>query len=201
MITHAVIDGFARDIHTAAEREWATTLARHVSGAPGSTSTPPSKWLVSSAQPLPALSAISISPSSAAHTPPQVLTAFTPLAVTLNTYLRALNRLRALAPMGAMDGVLDALLLGLAQNGEALLGYAREWEGDAAEKVVVQAVGTAYVRVLVPFLRRAVVQGVFGLTSDADALRKREDAQQVSGARLLSDTVRNWESWLSEASS
>lgn len=103
--------------------------------------------------------------------------------------------------MGAMDGVLDALLLGLAQNGEALLGYAREWEGDAAEKVVVQAVGTAYVRVLVPFLRRAVVQGVFGLTSDADALRKREDAQQVSGARLLSDTVRNWESWLSEASS
>lgn len=133
--------------------------------------------------------------------PPQLLTAFTPLAVTLNTYLRALNRLRALAPMGALDGVLDALEAGLARNGEALLGYVREWRGDGAEREAVRAVGAAYVRVFVPFLQRAIVEGVYGI---ADAPRKGVEgvgAEKVSGASLLRDTVRNWESWLSETSS
>ena len=129
------------------------------------------------------------------------MTAFTPLAVTLNTYLRALNRLRALAPMGALDGVLDALELGLARNGEALFGYAREWRDDAAEKEVVRAAGAAYVRVLVPFLRRAIVEGVFGITYNSDVPRKGpEGAKRVGGASILRDVDRNWESWLSETS-
>jgi hypothetical protein len=199
LITHAVIDGFTRDIHTGAEREWSTTLAKHASPS-SSKSTPPSKWLVSSAQPLPALSSISIQPSSAAHMPPQSLTAFTPLAVTLNTYLRALNRLRALAPMGVLDGVLDALESGLARNGEALFGYSQEWQDDAAEKEVVRAVGAAYVRVLVPFLRRAIVEGVFGIAYDSDAPREGDGTKHVVGTSLLKDAVRNWESWLSEMS-
>ncbi|KAH0837877.1 Dor1-like family-domain-containing protein [Lanmaoa asiatica] len=76
LITRAVIDGFARDIKTGAEREWSSTLARHAAKP-----TPPTKWLVSATQPLPALSTISVRPSSAAHAPPQLLTAFTPLAV------------------------------------------------------------------------------------------------------------------------
>lgn len=102
--------------------------------------------------------------------------------------------------MGALDGVLDALESGLARNGEALLGYAHDWRGDAAENGVVRAVGAAYVHVLVPFLRRAIVEGVFGLASDPDTLRKGEGARQVGGASLLRDMVRNWESWLLETS-
>lgn len=137
--------------------------------------------------------------------PPQLLTMFTPLAVTLNTYLRAFNRLRALAPMGALDGVLDALELGLARNGGTLFGYAREWRGDAAEREAVHAVGAAYVRVLVPFLRRAIVEGVFGVVYDSDAPPRKGvegvSATKVGGASLLRDTIRNWESWLSEMSS
>ena len=203
LITRAVIDGFARDIHMGAEREWSTTLAKHASALPGSTSTPPSKWLVSPTQSHPALSSIAIAPSSAAHAPPQLLTAFTPLAVSLNTYLRALNRLRALAPMGALDGVLDALESGLARSGEALLTYARVWRGDATESEVLRAAGAAYVRVLVPFLRRAIVEGVFGITAyDFDAPKKRaEDATQMGGASRLRDVIRNWESWLEGTSS
>ncbi|KAF8131590.1 hypothetical protein EV363DRAFT_1398680 [Boletus edulis] len=204
VITDAVIDGFTRDMYTGAEREWTTTLARHTSPPSGGKSTPPSKWLVSTVQPLPVLSAIVVPPSSAAHTPPQVLTAFTPLAITLNTYLRALNRLRALAPMAALDGVRDALELGLARGGEALLGYARAWGADAAERDIVRAVGAAYVRVLVPFLRRAVVEGVFGIACDPDVSKKEEGDSEGgadkrgSGASALRDIVGNWESWLLE---
>ncbi|KAH0837878.1 hypothetical protein J3R83DRAFT_6106 [Lanmaoa asiatica] len=97
--------------------------------------------------------------------------------------------------MGALDGVLDALEAGLARNGEALFGYAREW-GDAAESEAMRVVGAAYVRVLIPFLRRAVVEGVFGIVYDSDVPRK-----VVEGASLLRETIRNWEGWLSETSS
>lgn len=103
--------------------------------------------------------------------------------------------------MGALDGVLDALESGLARNGEALFGYVQEWRGDAAEKEVVRAVGAAYVRVLVPFLRRAIAEGVFGIAYDSDAPKKGEGAKHMVGAGLLRDVVRNWESWLSETSS
>ena len=189
LVTHAVIDGFTRDINIGAEREWSNTLAKHASSS-GSKSTPPSKWLVPpSTQSLPALSSISIPPTNAAHTPPQVLTTFTLLAITLNTYLRALNRLRALAPMGALDGARHALESGLAQNGETLLRYARVWQDDGAEREVMRAAGTAFIRVLVPFLRRAIVEGVFGVACDPEG-----------GTGSLGDTVRNWEGWLSETS-
>lgn len=81
----------------------------------------------------------------------------------LNTYLRALNRLRALAPMDALDGVLDALASGLARSEEMFVTYVRTWGDEGTEREIVRAAGTAYVRVLVPFLRRAVVEGVFGV--------------------------------------
>lgn len=97
--------------------------------------------------------------------------------------------------MGALHDVRDALESGLARGGEALLGYARTWQGDAAEKEVVRAVGAAYVRVLVPFLRRAVVEGVFGVAFESDAPCNGE------GDGSLRDMVKNWESWLLETSS
>lgn len=97
---------------------------------------------------------------------------------------------------------MDALESGLGRNGEALFGYAREWRGDVAEREAMRAVGAAYVRVLVPFLRRAIVEGVFGNAYDSDAPRKEvEGVKEGGGASLLRDMIRNWESWLSETSS
>ena len=100
--------------------------------------------------------------------------------------------------MGALDGVLDVLESGLARNGEALLAYARAWRDDGVEREVARAAGAAYVRVLVPFLRRAIVEGVFGVASqdDSDAPRNGREG----GASALRDTVRGWEGWLSEMS-
>ncbi|KAG9313905.1 Dor1-like family-domain-containing protein [Chiua virens] len=226
LTTRAVIDGFSRDVRIGAEREWSAMLAKHTPPpASASKPTPPSKWLVSSAQPLPALSSISLSTpgqSSSAtathtHTPPQILTAFTPLAVSLNTYLRTLNRLRALVPVDALDGVRDALEVGLAKNGEALLAYARmgAWQEDSgagtsigagqAETTVMRAVGTAYIYVFVPFLRRAVIEGVFGVaydgyTSESSAPNGHGKGSE-GGASALGNVIRDWENWLEAPSS
>ncbi|KAF9225276.1 hypothetical protein BS17DRAFT_778385 [Gyrodon lividus] len=203
LITHAVVDGFARDLRIGAEREWSATLSKHSSPSQ-SRSTAPSKWLVSSSRPVPPLSSISIQSSSAAHTPPQILTTFSPLAVSLNTYLRALNRLRGLAPMNALGGVSHALESVLAKNGEGLLGYAKEWRGDAKEAEIIRAAGTAYTRVLVPFLRRAVIEGVFSSSCDPhgqdEAQMEVNSTKGVDGASSLSIVVRDWESWLADKS-
>ncbi|KAF9235119.1 hypothetical protein BU15DRAFT_89678 [Melanogaster broomeanus] len=207
LITHAVVDGFARDIRTVAEREWSATLSNYSSSSPASKPTAPSTWLVSSSRPLPPLSSISPQPSSAPHVPPQILTTFSPLAVSLNTHLRALNRLRALAPMNALGGVLDALESALAKNAEGFLGYAKKWRGDAKEAEVIRAAGAAYVRVLIPFLRRAVVEGVFGSPWNTDDGQKGAEAQReangtkggVDGPSTLSIVLGDWERWLADA--
>ncbi|KIL00808.1 hypothetical protein PAXRUDRAFT_821262 [Paxillus rubicundulus Ve08.2h10] len=202
LITRAVVDGFARDLRIGAEREWAATLSKYSSPSQ-SKPTAPSKWLVSSSHPLPPLSSISIQPSSAVHTPPQILTTFSPLAVYLNTHLRALNRLRALAPMDALGGVSDALESVLEKNGKEFLGYAREWRGGAKEAEIIRAAGIAYTRVLVPFLRRAVVEGVFGESCDSDGQngeqREVNGTMRVDGGSALSVVLRDWESWLGDS--
>ncbi|KAF8844146.1 hypothetical protein BDN67DRAFT_963245 [Paxillus ammoniavirescens] len=201
LITHAIVDGFARDLRIGAEREWSAALSKYSSPSQ-SKPTAPSKWLVSS-HPLPPLSSISIQPSSVAHAPPQILTTFSPLAVYLNTHLRALNRLRALAPMDALGSVSNALESVLAQNGEEFLGYAREWRGDAKEAEIIRAAGAAYTRVLVPFLRRAVVEGVFGVSYDPDGQNGDQSevngTNGVDGASALSLVLRDWESWLGDS--
>ncbi|KAG0703644.1 Dor1-like family-domain-containing protein [Suillus ampliporus] len=172
LISRSVVSGFARDVRLSVEHEWSAVLAKHVTSRPKPS--PPSIWLVTTPNSLPAFKTLALSPSNAPHSPPQVLTAFPPLAKILNAYIRVLNRLRMLAPVDALSGI-----------------YVRDWRGgDAKEIQILQAAGAAYTRVLVPWLQRAIVEGVFSAS-----LKDRQSAAE-EGERELSVIVREWESWL-----
>ncbi|KAH7886303.1 Dor1-like family-domain-containing protein [Phlebopus sp. FC_14] len=201
LITDAVVDGFTRDIRIGADREWTTIISKYTSA---SKPVPPSNWLISSSHPLPPISSICIPSSNAVHAPPQILTSFPPLAHALNAHLRALNRLRMLTPVGALNGILDVLESALAKIGEGLLSYSKSCKGsDIKETEILGAAGAAYTRVLVPFLRRAVAEGVFGPPHNQ---RRRNDGSKesaqangqngVEDAGALGVVLRDWEGWL-----
>ncbi|KAG1742747.1 Dor1-like family-domain-containing protein [Suillus paluster] len=198
LISRSVVSGFARDVRLSVEHEWFAVLAKHVTSRPRPS--PPSVWLVATPNSLPAFKTLVLSPSNAPHSPPQVLTAFPPLAKILNAYIRVLNRLRMLAPVDALSGIVDGAEECLANAGHGLLQYSRDWQGgDAKEIQILQAAGAAYTRVLVPWLQRAIVEGVFSASlqdrqSAADG-GGDSDADE-EGKRELSDIVREWESWL-----
>ncbi|KAF7337529.1 hypothetical protein MSAN_02226100 [Mycena sanguinolenta] len=94
-----------------------------------------------------------------------ILASYPPIAEYTNSLLGTLNGLRLLAPvqiLGELAGVLDGVLdLG----GDAMLGYVRrvcEETKEQDEKVAVAA-GKVYFDVFVPFMRRALVEGVYGV--------------------------------------
>ncbi|KAI0779020.1 Dor1-like family-domain-containing protein [Trametes elegans] len=167
---------------------------------PASRKRPSQVLLASPAAPPPVptraqLSAIAAAP---AHTPPALLAQFPPLALYVNALLSALNGLRLLAPAGLLDDLLAALDGTLASAAAALLAYARaaaDAQGRAGEEEALReegaarAAGEAFVRVLVPFVRRALVEGVYGARVD-DVERKAPE---------LAGTLGEWEEWLGEA--
>lgn len=195
LISRSVISGFTRDIRLGVEHEWSGLLI-----SSRSKPSAPSSWLVAAPNSLPAFKVLALSPSNAPHSPPQVLIAFPPLAKILNAYIRALNRLRMLAPVDALSGIVDGAEASLAKMGYGLLQYASDWRGvDAKEIQILQAAGTAYTRVLVPWLQLAIVEGVFGTSledrqSTADGTGDSNAGEE--GDRGLSSIVREWESWL-----
>ncbi|KAL0951974.1 hypothetical protein HGRIS_008626 [Hohenbuehelia grisea] len=203
----AVTAGVRREVN-AATRAWESRFAvkyqdettilsprlRHT-GPPA-----PSLWLI-------AASAASNPPTGAnaeqtpVHTPPPVLVSYPPLALLTNAILSALNGLRLLAPTRALPKLLATLDAALARCGSSLLTYAQSVSGkekrgeggDAGagiETQVVRACGEVYVRVFVPFVRRALVEGVY-----AAKLEEVDEAEAEEGARVK-DMVREWESWL-----
>ena len=180
------------------EHEWSGLLGKHVTSRPKPSA--PSNWLIATSNSLPAFKTLALSPSNAPHSPPQVLTAFPPLAKISNVYIRALNRLRMLAPVDALSGIVNGAELCLANVGYSLLQYAKDWRGgDAKEIQILQAAAAAYTRVLVPWLQRAIVEGVFGASlkdrqSAADGAGDSDVGEE--GKRELSSIVREWESWL-----
>ncbi|KAG1879479.1 Dor1-like family-domain-containing protein [Suillus tomentosus] len=198
LISRSVISGFVRDVRFGAEHEWSGVLAKHVTNKPNAST--PSVWLVATPNSVPAFKTLALSPSNASHSPPQVLTAFPPLAKMLNAYIRALNRLRMLAPVDALWGVVDGAEECLANTGHGLLQYAKDWRGgDAKEIQILQAAGAAYTRVLVPWLQRAIVEGVFSASlNDRQSVGDEAGDPVVgeTGKRELSFIVREWESWL-----
>jgi hypothetical protein len=198
LISRSVISGFARDVRFGVEHEWSGVLAKHVTSRPKPSA--PSVWLVATPNNVPAFKTLALSPSNASHSPPQVLTAFPPLAKMLNAYIRALNRLRMLAPVDALSGIVEGTEECLANAGHGLLQYAKDWRGgDAKEIQILQAAGAAYTRVLVPWLQRAIVEGVFSASlkdrqSAADGAEDPDAGEE--GERKLPFIVREWESWL-----
>lgn len=124
----------------------------------------PSEWLVASsavdAPPAP------IQTQTPPHIPPQMLATYPPLAKYTNALLGVLNALRLLAPVGIMYelvGILDGTLGRAGEElSEYLKGFVRN-DKDENEAKVSRAVGDAYFKVLVPFIKRALVEGVYGV--------------------------------------
>ena len=197
-----MVDGFSRDIRIGAEREWSALLAKYASSK--SKSAPPSAWLISATHPVPALSSLVIPPSALAHVPPQILATFPPLAICLNAYLRALNRLRSLVPMNALKGIISALESDLSKVGRSLLTYAKECGySDKRELEISRGMGAAYARVMVPFLKRAVTGGVFGLPWDKkspwnEGIREINGSGSIKDVDALDTVLQSWESWLED---
>ncbi|GLB43583.1 putative dor1-like family protein [Lyophyllum shimeji] len=133
-----------------------------------------------------------------AHIPPQALTAYPPLARQTNAILGVLNALRLLAPVEIMCELVDVLDGVLARAGRELLGYLRPFllsEGEGGkvdeesvrEGKVARTVGEAYFGVMVPFVRRALVEGVYGVDIGELGEVKGE------GVEGLRSVVRKWD--------
>ncbi|KAH9885377.1 Dor1-like family-domain-containing protein, partial [Cubamyces lactineus] len=134
---------------------------------PGTTSSPP----------IPTAAQLAALASAAPNVPPPILASYPPLAIYTNALLSALNGLRLLAPAALLDDLRVALDSALARGTDSLLAYIRsvpeEWSNGPAttasqeeakrEDEVVRAAGTVYAKVFVPFLRRALVEGVYGV--------------------------------------
>ena len=175
----------------------------------------PSKWLVTPAAllspPVPnSPSSPTFSPSSAGsapHIPPHIITSYPPLAEHTNSLLGILNNLRLLAPTNILHTlvrVLDDDVLG--KGGEAVIKYIKavfsdnmsngtiSQEGaviDAHEKedTVAMSTGHVYFSVFVPFMRRALVEGVYGTPLDSNFDR---------GEGTLPSVVMDWEDFVLE---
>ncbi|KAJ7651614.1 Dor1-like family-domain-containing protein [Mycena polygramma] len=142
----------------------------------------PSQWIIAhslaASPPVPSAT----NPPGAAHVPPQILASYPPIAEYTNALLGALNGLRLLAPveiLSELSGVLDSVL---DQSGEALLSYVRrvcEETKEQDEKVALAA-GQVYFGVFVPFMRRALVEGVYRVPVEVQTMT----------------SVREWEGWL-----
>ncbi|KNZ76305.1 Conserved oligomeric Golgi complex subunit 8 [Termitomyces sp. J132] len=152
----------------------------------------PSEWLVVSsvvdAPPAPA------QVQTPPHIPPQMLASYPPLAKYTNAVLGVLNALRLLAPIGILYELVGMIDETLGRAGEELMGYLKGFVGkdkEESEVKVSRAVGEAYFQVLVPFVRRALVEGVYGVPiSELGELG-------VDGEERLKKVLEEWEEVIS----
>lgn len=91
------------------------------------------------------------------HMPPQALVVYPPVAILANALLAALNGLRLLAPVALLGELVDALDASLVKACGTLLLGAPPPPRDGA-----RGAASAFVRLLVPFVRRGLVEGVYG---------------------------------------
>lgn len=126
--------------------------------------------------------------------PPQILASFPHLAVYLNAILTALNGLRMLAPIELMEDIVSILDRTLAESGSALLRYLQEkpWqipgrsllpEETEREAEIADVAADMYFTILVPFVRKALVEGVYSSSFD--------DLQPTRSSEL-EDTIAEW---------
>ncbi|KAJ7823255.1 Dor1-like family-domain-containing protein [Mycena leptocephala] len=147
----------------------------------------PSQWIIVSSLSPP--HPCRLHPTSGSGARPSTDPRFVPtIAEYANALLGTLNGLRLLAPveiLGELTGVLDGVL---DQSGDALFGYVRRVcdEKNDEDKKVAIAAGEVYFGVFVPFMRRALVEGVYGVPM---ASWEAAEAQTMM-------SVREWEGWL-----
>lgn len=175
----------------------------------------PSAWLVSTtplgAIQVPQAVQANVLDGTPAHVPPHMLTSYPPLAVYVNAILTTFNSLRLLAPAALLPVLLSDLDEALATSGEVLLDYVRivedglsGAEGDdnetetgkgvrEKEVFVVRRAGEVWVRVLVPFLRRGLSEGVYGAPLE---VVDGEDGEERKVGEKLERVMVEWRSWL-----
>ncbi|OSD01173.1 Dor1-domain-containing protein [Trametes coccinea BRFM310] len=132
-----------------------------------------------SAHALPTPAQLELIASSPPNVPPPILASYPLLAVYTNALLSTLNGLRLLAPASLLHDLLSALDTTLTRATATLLAYVRSSADDRnnstaalkaeemkREEDIVRAVGSVYVKVFVPFVRRALVEGVYGVKMD-----------------------------------
>ncbi|KAF9492107.1 Dor1-domain-containing protein [Pleurotus eryngii] len=152
----------------------------------------PSKWLISPSlvasppRPLPS------GTSNPAHIPPPLLASYPPLAVFTNALLTTLNGLRLLAPLHVKDALIRVMDEEMVNGGQALLRFAEAVGADEkleeGEVNVVRSCGEVYFGVFAPFMKRALVEGVYGA--------KAGDGDENLSGQLV-EVTRNWDTWIS----
>jgi len=153
----------------------------------------PSKWIVipsaAISPPLPPSDTPASSATNPPHIPPQILASYPPLALHTNDLLTVLNGLRLIALTNVLHSLLavvedDVLVTG----GSALLVYLKATNSSQdvtdQEKKIVLALAQVYFATFVPFLRRAVVGGVYG-----------SDVETFTPGKRLQDLLGEWKTF------
>ncbi|KZT02210.1 uncharacterized protein LAESUDRAFT_431320 [Laetiporus sulphureus 93-53] len=138
----------------------------------------PSQFLVASTSlaspPLPTKAQLNTVTSGSPNVPPPILVSYPALATYTNAFLTPLKGLHMHAPVEVLDDLLRTLERSLTEGLANLLPLARGKlsgaeqyptggeEQEQKDLEATSAAGTVYV-VLVPFLRRALVEGVYGV--------------------------------------
>ncbi|KIP03631.1 hypothetical protein PHLGIDRAFT_110631 [Phlebiopsis gigantea 11061_1 CR5-6] len=183
-----------------ASAAWSAKITSSSSGKErvGTTAKRPSQLLVSAATaplpPVPSASQINALRAGPPHVPPQILASYPVLAVYTNAILSSLNSLRLLAPVELYHDLARALETSVVESATTLLQYAREkpWTNSgkgsltemqtAEDNTVLQAVGAVFFDIFVPFVLRALSEGVYGRSWTTDAI-----------PQALEDVRKSWE--------
>ncbi|KAJ4471393.1 Dor1-like family-domain-containing protein [Lentinula edodes] len=175
---------------------------------------------------------LTISPSSTLnptppfHTPPSLLTSFTPLAVHANEVIEVLNGLRACAPLSVATGyeyfstteantnvansLPDILENSLVREGQTIFDYVKAVfeveelsEVDSGnstelsrESVLALAFARAFFEAWTPWVSNALAVGVFGLAEIRLQPKGMKEGSNSELVRLLE----NWQRWAQDAS-
>src|SRR6266436_2189829 len=115
------------------------------------------------------------------HMPPQALVVYPPIAILANPLLAALNGLRLLAPAALLGDLADALDASLAKAFGMLL---------EAPRVEVRGAATASWQLLVPFVRKGLIEGVYG-----------SSVGDVPPSEALQEMVEKMNVWVNETES
>ncbi|GAW05028.1 Dor1-domain-containing protein [Lentinula edodes] len=133
------------------------------------------------------------------HTPPSLLTSFTPLAAHANEVIEVLNALRACAPFSVATGegqtifhyvkaVFEVEELSAVDSGNST--------GLSRESVVALAFARAFFEAWTPWLLNALAVGVFGL---AEIRLQPKGTKEGSNSELV-QLLEGWQRWAQEAS-
>ncbi|TFK26765.1 hypothetical protein FA15DRAFT_255930 [Coprinopsis marcescibilis] len=201
LFADAILQVVGRDAKAASE-QWFSRLRKATGAASSGPSSrdrkhvvPPSKWLITAAAlsspPTPSPSPVQSPP----HIPPQILASYPPLAEHTNSLLGVFNALRLLAPLSIHSDLVEVINDILAHGGDSLLNYLKSFSSGLSQSTAVTddelekrrrdqrvayAIGEVYLSVFVPFIQRALVQGIYGNSEEAKSVTADAKLQQIS---------------------